>query len=221
MRLLLVGLIAFISGASAQHLPAHEASIPLVFEPNRGQAPPSVKFLSRGSGYQALLTEKELVLVVQRNPEANSAKPTNPAILRLRWLGADSGAHFYGQQRLASYSNYFLGPDQRQWQTKVPHFASAMQANAKLGLNLQFYATSRQQLEYDLSLSSTLDAWQVGSGCWSGQCSSGQQRGPGPADRRRRVSAARPACLRVAGRTSPRARCTLRSANGELGQVFR
>ena len=100
--------------------------------------------------------------MVQRNTEANSAKPTNPAILRLRWLGADSGAHFDGQRRLASYSNYFLGPDQRQWQTKVPHFASAMQANAKLGLNLQFYATSRQQLEYDLSLSSTLDASQVG-----------------------------------------------------------
>ncbi len=162
MLLPLLCMLGFISGASAQHKPLSKTPIPLVFEPNRGQAPRSAKFVSRGSGYQALLTDNELVLLVHHSVEANSGQSANPAVLRLRWIGAQTGSYFYGQQRLASHSNYFRGSDPGQWEAKVPHFASAIQANAKPGLNLRFYATSQQQLEYDLSLSPTLDASQVG-----------------------------------------------------------
>jgi len=155
-------MLGFISGAPAQHKPISKMPMPLVFEPNRGQAPRSVKFISRGSAYQALLTEDELVLLAQRNEEENSGKLEKPAVLRLRWLGAQTGSHLYGRQRLASYSNYFRGSDPSKWQAKIPHYASVVQPNAKLGLNLRFYSTSQQQLEYDLSLSPTLDASQAG-----------------------------------------------------------
>lgn len=162
MLLPLLCMLGFVSGAPAQQSSLPDAPVPLLFEPNMGQAPHSVKFVARGSGYQALLTEDQLILSVQRSAGGNSAKPAGPAFVRLRWLGTQGGTHLYGQRRLASYSNYFYGPDQKQWAVRVPHFASVLQANAKPGPSLHFYATPRQQLEYDLSVNSATDASQVG-----------------------------------------------------------
>jgi len=44
---------------------ARYAKLPLSFEPNRGQADPTVKFLSHGRGYGLFLTGNEAVLEVQ------------------------------------------------------------------------------------------------------------------------------------------------------------
>jgi len=47
---------------SAAPPPDRHASPALVFEANRGQADPRVKFVARGAGYMALLTSTEAVL---------------------------------------------------------------------------------------------------------------------------------------------------------------
>src|ERR1700720_3178166 len=40
------------------------ANLPLVFEPNRGQADPQVSFLARGGGYTLFLTRREAVVAL-------------------------------------------------------------------------------------------------------------------------------------------------------------
>lgn len=50
-------------------------SLPLIFEANRGQTDPQVKFLARGPGYQLFLTPTEVVLVL-RQPSAISRQPS-------------------------------------------------------------------------------------------------------------------------------------------------
>ena len=52
--------------SSAQaHIRATYARLPLRFELNQGQTDPSVKFLSRGSGYNLFLTANEAVLALR------------------------------------------------------------------------------------------------------------------------------------------------------------
>ena len=54
------------------------ASLPLSFEPNRGQADRPVEFLARGSGYNLFLTRTEAVLALKqrRNPAAPADRET-------------------------------------------------------------------------------------------------------------------------------------------------
>jgi uncharacterized repeat protein (TIGR01451 family) len=168
MRSLLVFLIATLSvsassiESSAQTAQPGRALMPLLFEPNQGQAANSVRFLTHGSEYQALLTDDGVALLVQRRPSVNAAEPSRPAVLRLQWLGAQPRSQFRGEERQASYSNYFQGTDPSRWRVHVPHFASVAQANVRPGMDIRFYSTSKQQLEYDLSVAPELDASQVG-----------------------------------------------------------
>jgi hypothetical protein len=168
MRSLLVFLIATLSvsassiESSAQTAQPGRALMPLLFEPNQGQAANSVRFLTHGSEYQALLTDDGVALLVQRRPSVNAAEPSRPAVLRLQWLGAQPRSQFRGEERQTSYSNYFQGTDPSRWRVHVPHFASVAQANVRPGMDIRFYSTSKQQLEYDLSVAPELDASQVG-----------------------------------------------------------
>src|SRR5271156_812025 len=43
--------------------------LPLIFEPNQGQADPGVKFLARGFGYSLFLDPTEAVLALQTAPQ--------------------------------------------------------------------------------------------------------------------------------------------------------
>ncbi len=168
MRSFLVLLIAtlpvsaFSVQSSAQAAYPGTAVMPLLFEPNQGQAAKTVRFLTHGSQYQAFLTDDGLVFLLQPGQPVNAAEPRRPAVLRLRWLGAQSRSQFRGEDRQASYSNYFQGTDPSRWRVHVPHFASVVQANVRPGMDVRFYSTSKQQLEYDLSVAPELDTSQVG-----------------------------------------------------------
>ena len=133
---------------------------PLLFEPNRGQVSSEARFLANGTDYRILLTDQELVLLMQHGL-GHTALPRKPGVLRLRWLGAQTASRFIGEQEQTSYSNYFTGSDQTRWQTRVPHFASVKQANVLPGIDLRFYGTSKGELEYDLLLGPEVDASQA------------------------------------------------------------
>ena len=135
---------------------------PLLFEPNRGQVSSEARFLANGRDYRILLSDNELVLVMQKGMGHGSAVPRKPSVLRLRWLGAKAASRFIGEQEQTSYSNYFTGSDQTRWQTRVPHFASVKQANVLSGVDLRFYGTSKRELEYDLLLGPEVDPSQAG-----------------------------------------------------------
>src|SRR4051794_31409125 len=62
-RFLSISLISSTMFLAAATQPA-QIRRPLVFEPNRGQAPASVKWLARGSSYNLFLSNEGLSIVV-------------------------------------------------------------------------------------------------------------------------------------------------------------
>ena len=114
---------------------------PLVFEENRGQAPSSVRFLSRGNGHSFLLSDTEAVLAF--------ADPTSK--VRMKLIGQKSQSRIEGVERQRSVTNYFNGNDSAKWITDVAHFAKVRYKEVYSGIDIVYYGSERQ-LEYDFEL---------------------------------------------------------------------
>jgi uncharacterized repeat protein (TIGR01451 family) len=140
---------AFASRAAAQVKPDAKAvlgGLPLVFEPNQGQANPEVRFLASGAGYSLLLNESGAVLALQTAPK--SGRPVGEQFVRMKLAGADPAAVISGTGPLPGKSNYFIGNDPRQWHSGVPQFAGVRYERVYPGIDLVFYG-NQGQLEYD------------------------------------------------------------------------
>ncbi|HXN23339.1 MAG TPA: SBBP repeat-containing protein [Candidatus Dormibacteraeota bacterium] len=71
-----------------------------------------------------------------------------PAVLRMKLMGAKSGARVIGQKQLPGKSNYFIGNDPKKWHTQVPAYAEVRYQGAYPGIDLVYYG-HQGQLEYD------------------------------------------------------------------------
>lgn len=89
--------------------------LPLMFESNVGQADPEIKFLSRGVGYNLLLTPTEAVLalhsqkVMTEDNSQASAAGKGGSIVRLKLSGANPAPLIEGEDALPGKSNYIIG----------------------------------------------------------------------------------------------------------------
>lgn len=119
-------------------------SLPLVFEPNRGQTSSLAKFLARASGYDVFITADKAVFRV------------GTASVGMRLAGAKKTAKPEALAPLASYSNYILGNDPSHWLQGVPHFAKVRVAGVLPGVDLTYYGEGRR-LEYDLDVAPGAD----------------------------------------------------------------
>jgi len=81
-------------------------NLSLIFELNRGQTDPQVKFLSRGRGYALFLTPGEMVLGLTKPDESHAA-----AVI--------------GMDELAGKVNSFIGDDPARWRTNNLHSPKA------------------------------------------------------------------------------------------------
>lgn len=136
----------------------------LHFEPNVGQAPEGVHFLARGSGYALLLTANEAVFHLSRpvsdttgNVAAGSDMPQlERAVLRAQLVDANPAPAVVGQDKQASYSNYFIGNNPRHWHTGVAHYSRVHYGSVWPGIDLVYYG-NQQQLEYDFLVAPGVD----------------------------------------------------------------
>ena len=122
--LVLACLLGLASSAEAAPRLGGGGPLPLAFEPNQGQADPSIKFLARGCGYGLFLTPSETVLVLapatRQGPRAQRPGPVpagvqvEPAVVRMRFVGADPDAHIEGVTPLPGRSHSFVG-EQGRW----------------------------------------------------------------------------------------------------------
>jgi hypothetical protein len=111
---------------------------PLVFEPNRGQADPAVKFVSHANGHSVFLRETDAVFAF-----------SSPAItLRMKLVGQNPRPVIEGVDLQAGVTNYLVGNDRDEWQTAIPQFAKVKYGNVYPGIDLIYYGNQRQ-LEYD------------------------------------------------------------------------
>src|SRR5215207_4952599 len=143
---LLLALAGVAIPLSAQTPAAEYLSSPLVFEPNRGQASPSVKFLSRGNGHSFFLMENETVLRFA-DPQLS---------LRMRLLGQNPHPRIQESGLQTGVTNYFHGNDPAKWQTSVPHFQQIRYEAVYPGIDLIYYGKGRE-LEYDFELQPHID----------------------------------------------------------------
>src|SRR5262249_7625420 len=158
--------------------------LPMNFEVNQGQADNSVKFLSRGHGYQVFLTNTEAALVLQssrpnetKNSDASNLSEGNPRpeslpwsgnsqsnILRIKPVGAQVGKaianQVSGSDLLPTKSNYLIGNDPGQWHTDIPNYARVEYSEIYPGINLAFYGTQKA-LEYDFIVTPGADPQNI------------------------------------------------------------
>jgi len=174
LGLLGIAFAALAAGApgrpSAPSARLHYASLPLLFEENRGQADPAVKFLARGSGYAVFFTQEEVVMSLERSPAApqKSLSGDRPVprgaarrkvvkdVLRLRWVNANPEARVEGLDKGACRSNYFLGNDPAKWVRDVPSYSKVEYQGLYPGADLVYYG-NRRELEFDIDLAPGAD----------------------------------------------------------------
>ncbi|MHB8652806.1 MAG: SBBP repeat-containing protein [Terriglobia bacterium] len=153
------------------------ATLPMAFEPNRGQTDPQVRYLARGSNYALFLTGDEAVLALREtgfNRQAStnrdsklkngksslekrdskivdhqSTPDNSTGVIRFKLIGANASVPVTAVDELAGRTNYFIGNDPAQWRANVPTFAKVKYQGVYPGIDLVYYG-NHQQLEYDI-----------------------------------------------------------------------
>jgi Domain of unknown function DUF11/Beta-propeller repeat len=162
---------SFVGPNSAAPSQAEAQSIlqglPLVFEPNQGQAnlqanDPRAQFVSHGPGYKLVLgNEGALLSLVSRTRVAGSTRAeTRFQTFQMKVAGEALSTHLTGTDPLPGRSNYFLGNEPAKWRTGIPQFARVRYANVYPGINFVFYG-NQGHLEYDLQVAPGADPSQA------------------------------------------------------------
>src|SRR5262245_2246493 len=118
-------------------LRAAYGSLPLGFEPNRGQSDARVKFMARSQGLTLFLTATDAVLV------------TRAASLKMRVLGGNPAAVAQGLDELPGRIHSLIGRDPRKWRTDGRAYARVLYREIYPGIDLAYYGTRQQGLECD------------------------------------------------------------------------
>ncbi len=153
--------------------------LPLAFEPNQGQTDARVRYVSRGPGFTAFLTDDGAVLKwkgpeprgtnSQGRAQVRSSKAgfaelgvglrrtekgeprTTESILRMQLIRANEEAVATGIDELPGKTNYFRGQDPRKWHTNIANYARVRYENIYPGVNLLYYG-NQGRLEYDFEV---------------------------------------------------------------------
>lgn len=168
------------AAAQAQML---AGNAPLVFEPNRGQAPANVQWLARGSRFIIGLTSDGAVLefrdegnppVTPRSLSAltapaqpgtnRSARPTMPKAVKgsqvKLHLSGSSAWKADGVSPTGGISNYFIGKTPQNWHVDIPQYAQVKASAVYKGIDVVFHG-DRGNLEYDFVVAPGADPKQI------------------------------------------------------------
>lgn len=151
-----------LGGAARARMQAAYGRLPLGFEPNQGQADPSIRYLSRSTSADIFLERNEVVLqwrsgsrfsLAAHKSTPGGAKP--PAQIRLQWLDGNPTPEVRGENLLARKSHYLAG-DSNSWRLNVPNYSRIRYKAIYPGIDLVFYGNP-ELLEYDFDLSPGAD----------------------------------------------------------------
>lgn len=139
-QILAVGLMVFLA-VSARAQTISPSNLPLYFEANQSQT----EFLSRGSGYQILISAEGAQIALRHKSAVGMATA------QMKFAGANPEAIISGGGELTGKINYFVGNDPSQWQTGLPTFSQIQIAGIYPGINVVYHGNQRQ-LEYDFDV---------------------------------------------------------------------
>lgn len=146
-RVLLFSLISSVTFLAAAPQP-QPFRRPLVFEPNRGQAPAEVKWLAQGAGYQLFFTREGVTMIVDATTAEPSRSTPKYSTVRMKLAGSRSWDDLTGLEPAGGVSNYFVGSDAKAWRTNIPHYNRISAGTVYDGIDMVFY-TNGADLEYD------------------------------------------------------------------------
>lgn len=138
-------------------------SVPLSFQPNRGQSDRTVRFLSTGAGYGLFLTDHGVVLDLQGpDPGASDRVSTadHGSVISMSLVDAGSNPQIDGQSRLPGRVNY-LGGDGSRSETAIPTYSAVHYGAVWPGVGMRFYG-NQGRLEYDFELAPGADPAAIG-----------------------------------------------------------
>src|SRR5271167_1097704 len=150
-----------LSRSSSKSKPGARAilgQLPIIFEPNQGQADPRAKFLARGPGYSLFLKTDGAVLAMQAAHA--SGQGTSEQFVNMKLVGANPAAALTGADPLPGKSNYLVGNDPHKWHSGIPQFAGVRYAGVYPGIDLIFYG-NQGRLEYDFRVAPGADPSQA------------------------------------------------------------
>lgn len=124
--------------------------MPIAFEPNRGQAPPDVQFLSRGLRHDLLFTGQGARLDV---PGRRSGSISS---LDIAFVNANTDIRMAGLNTLGYRSSYFIGNDRTKWVNDLPNFSKVRYHQVWNGMDVVFYG-NESRLEYDVTVAPGAD----------------------------------------------------------------
>jgi uncharacterized protein (TIGR03437 family) len=129
------------------------SSIPVVFEPNLGQAAPDVRFVSRFGASTLLLSKRDARLLVtaplHKRPKAwmrELPRPFESSTVRLTFPGAAPDPAVEGIQPLAGRTNYFLGSAKP---FSVSQYQRVGYRSLYPGVDLIYHSGNGGRLEHD------------------------------------------------------------------------
>jgi len=155
---LLFGQIVTDHGSAESHI----GDLPLVFEPNRGQADRDVHFLSRGADYTVLLETDKTVFMLP--PGINAQKDgerSQPSVVSLELLHSNRGAKPEALDLLPGKSNYFIGNRPATWISGIPQYEKAAFRSIYPGIDVVYYGNAGR-LEYDFIVAAGSDPTALG-----------------------------------------------------------
>ena len=116
-------------------------SVPLAFEPNRGQADNRVLFLARSAGRSILLTRTGATVAA-----------AGGAPVRVAFAGSNLSAAVEGEERLPGTVSHLVGDDPSRWRAGIPTYARVRYRGLMPGADVTWYGTRTGDLEFDITL---------------------------------------------------------------------
>ncbi len=160
----------------SHHLQDSYGRLVLGFEPNQGQAPPEVQYLSQLHDVGIFIKSQEfeaawktpgnLPLPADAHFRHNPFLPKSPesrqnVSLQVRLAGSAGSDDFVAEGPLAGQSNYLMSRDPSRWHLNIPRYARLRQKSVYPGIDLVFYGNP-SQLEFDFVLAPGSNPSQIG-----------------------------------------------------------
>jgi hypothetical protein len=149
---------------------------PLVFEPNRGQAPEQVKWIARGPGYQLFLTREGLTMTVNesagpflktqmhsgasRTPESSASSGIQYSTVQMKLANSRPWDDVTALRPTGGVSNYFRGVGEKGMIGSIPQYAQLKITGVYKDIDLVLYSHNGD-LEYDFVLPPGADPKQI------------------------------------------------------------
>jgi hypothetical protein len=135
--------------------------IPLVFEANQGQAGSDVRFLSRGLGYNILISRNkaEFVLPISMTGSAYDGRLPYSNV-EITFPHSSPFSTLQPLDLLPGKSNYFIGKDSSKWIVGASQYRRVSLRSLYPGIDLVYYGNAGQ-LEYDFVVSPGADPKRI------------------------------------------------------------